>query len=145
MIEGRPPSVDPQALAETLSPSCRAEVPHALYGQFVRFGKYAMALSAISLLIGIGLSLVLRDWRVLAMAMPAVFFIGTYATIGLGLDRYGLPYYPIGMAMFAYIGSRVLSLFGKLRTASSEETDLSEADRVELPEDRPESEPVKSG
>ena len=69
--------------------------------------------SGIFLLIGLPLAMLRRHWEIVAFCIPLVAYLGMYAFFGFAIDRYGLPAFPVGMALGAYLVSQAINMFAK--------------------------------
>ncbi len=77
-----------------------------------------MALSSLGLIAGMFLALFRRHWPVLVAGLPAVMFVGMYAIVGVGIDRYAIPLFPFGMAYLVYVLSWIWDLITRRKRES---------------------------
>jgi hypothetical protein len=97
---GLPPeaSTDIGLASGVIVQTCRTSVGHTTLGRLMPIGHWLTVISGILFLISPLVLLALRRWRLLALMFVPYTFFALYLALHAGIDRYGMPLYPFGVA-----------------------------------------------
>jgi hypothetical protein len=102
---GLPPGASPdvQLASDVLAQRCRTEVGHRWLGRAMPVGHLLTSLSGFLFLAAPVVLMMLRHWRALTLMLVPYTFFALYLALNAGIDRYGMPLYPFGLAAGAAV------------------------------------------
>jgi hypothetical protein len=81
-----------------LEQNCRSKLGHGLMAEAMPLGHLLTRVSGFLFLAAPFVLLLLRRWRSLTLMLVPYTFFALYLALSAGIDRYGMPLYPFGIA-----------------------------------------------
>ena len=100
-----------------LVPSCRTVAGHEALSATIPLGHWLTSTSGFLFLAAPWVLLLLRRWRELTLMLVPYGFFALYLALNAGIDRYGMPLYPFGIAAGAAAVNAVAATVQQRRSA----------------------------